>query len=178
MEPAGTRRVRRMRIPGMLRRAAPAAFLGAALIGLCLGAVWHLAGSEDAGRPAIVDVIALEGFEPMDVLTRAASLDQLSAHLLAGALGRGAHEPGLTLETPVEFAEVAGSGVRGVVGGHRVALGRAAWIAPLESPAWTRPIRRRAGRCHPAQRPDPAGCGPYDPATAARPDRAGRDGDR
>jgi heavy metal translocating P-type ATPase len=103
-------------------------------------------GTLTTGRPTIVDVIALEGFGPAQVLAYAASLDQLSAHVLAAAIVRGAHERNLTLNAPDGFAEVAGSGVRGIVGSHRVALGKAAWVAPAVSPAWTRPIRRRADR--------------------------------
>ena len=103
-------------------------------------------GTLTSGRPAIVDVIALEGFQPADVLAKAASIDQLSAHVLAAAIVRGAHERLLTLATPDDFQEVAGSGVRGVAGGRLVAIGKAAWVAPDVSPAWTRPIRRRADR--------------------------------
>jgi heavy metal translocating P-type ATPase len=103
-------------------------------------------GTLTSGRPAIVDVIAMTGFDPADVLTKAASVDQLSAHVLAGAIVRGAHERQLDLTPPADFEEVAGSGVRGRVGGHLVAIGKAAWVAPEASPVWTRPIRRRGDR--------------------------------
>jgi heavy metal translocating P-type ATPase len=103
-------------------------------------------GTLTSGRPAIVDVVALEGFDATALLTMAASLDQLSGHVLAAAIVRGAHEGRLSLFAPTDFAEVAGQGVRGSVGGQQVALGKAAWVAPGAPVVWTRPIRRRADR--------------------------------
>ncbi len=108
--------------------------------------VFDKTGTLTTGHPTIVDVVALGGFDASDVLTLAASLDQLSPHVLAAAIVRGARERAVVLTEPTGVMEVAGSGVRGIVGGKCVALGKAAWAAPDAGAAWTRPIRRRADR--------------------------------
>ena len=40
--------------------------------------------------------------------------------------------------------EVPGQGIRGIVGGHRVAVGKAAWAGVTGSPRWAKTARRRA----------------------------------
>jgi soluble P-type ATPase/iron-sulfur cluster repair protein YtfE (RIC family) len=78
-----------------------------------------------------------------DVLRYAASLDQVSPHVLAAAVVRAARRRNLRLELPDGVVEVPGHGVRGRVAGHDVAVGKAAWIA-APAARWARPIRRRA----------------------------------
>jgi heavy metal translocating P-type ATPase len=80
-----------------------------------------------------------------DVLRLAASLDQVSPHVLAAALVRAARARGLTLAFPTEVTERHGSGIEGTVEGHRVALGKAAYVsegAPM--PPRAREVRRRS----------------------------------
>jgi soluble P-type ATPase len=79
-----------------------------------------------------------------EVLRLAASLDQSSAHVLAGAIVTAANDRGLRLTPPDEVQEHHGYGVQGMVDGHRVRLGKAAWIVSGPMPAWVRHARRRA----------------------------------
>src|ERR1019366_2052244 len=77
-------------------------------------------------------------------LRLAASLEQLSPHVFAGAVVRAAHERGLTLELPADVGERAGSGVTGMLSGRTIQVGQADWIAdgrPL--PRQVRELRRR-----------------------------------
>ena len=86
-------------------------------------------GTLTEGRPAFEAVVAAPGIADDDVLATAASLDQGSEHPLAAAIVAAARGKGLTLLTPESFESGSGIGVRGLVGGHRVALGNTALMA-------------------------------------------------
>ncbi|MFZ5531246.1 MAG: heavy metal translocating P-type ATPase [Pseudomonadota bacterium] len=86
-------------------------------------------GTLTEGRPAFEAVVAAPGISDDDVLATAASLDQGSEHPLAAAIVAAARGKGLTLATPESFESGSGIGVRGLVGGHRVALGNTALMA-------------------------------------------------
>jgi len=120
---------------------------GAALEQLAAGQVilFDKTGTLTAGKPAVADVIAAgAAMSPEDVLQVAASLDQLSPHVLAGAIVAAGTARGLALQMPTEVSEVHGYGLEGVVGGRRVRLGKAAWIVGEDPPPWARQVRRRA----------------------------------
>ncbi|HWF41904.1 MAG TPA: heavy metal translocating P-type ATPase, partial [Acidothermaceae bacterium] len=120
---------------------------GAALEQLAAGQVilFDKTGTLTAGKPAVADVIAAgTAMSPEDVLQTAASLDQLSPHVLAGAIVAAGTARGLALQMPTEVSEVHGYGLEGVVGGRRVRLGKAAWIVGEDPPPWARQVRRRA----------------------------------
>jgi heavy metal translocating P-type ATPase len=121
---------------------------GGALERLAAGRVllFDKTGTLTAGRPALTDVVTpADGCLPAsEVLRLAASLDQSSAHVLAAAIVTAGHGRGLRLMSPDEVHERHGYGVEGVVGGHRVRLGKAAWVVSGPLPAWVRHARRRA----------------------------------
>lgn len=102
-------------------------------------------GTVTVGRPTVSEVVAPAGPPGEEVLRLAASLDQVSPHVLAAAVVRAARGRGLALVLPTGVEEVSGSGIRGSVDGHAVAVGRAAWVAPGATPGWLRQVRRRAG---------------------------------
>lgn len=101
-------------------------------------------GTLTAGRPAVVAVMTEPGLDTAEVLRLAASLDQVSPHILAAAVVRAAHRQELELSLPAHVSEVPGSGIRGGVDGREVALGKASWVLPGPAPAWVRAARRRA----------------------------------
>src|SRR5690606_26999857 len=102
-------------------------------------------GTLTRGRPRLAAVEVAGDGDPDELLRLAASLDQVSQHVLAAALVRAARERGLDLEFPTGVDEVAGQGIRGRVAGREVALGRYAWIARGAAPAaWVRRVKRRA----------------------------------
>jgi heavy metal translocating P-type ATPase len=100
-------------------------------------------GTITAGQPQVAEIVATGTMPADDVLRYAASLDQVSPHVLAAAVVRAARHRNLRLELPDGVVEVPGHGVRGRVAGHDVAVGKAAWIA-APTAGWARPIRRRA----------------------------------
>jgi len=80
-------------------------------------------GTLTEGRPALVSVVATDGFQEDEVLRLAASLERNSEHPLAEAIVRGAEARGIGLERSKAFDSVTGQGVRGTVGERQVALG-------------------------------------------------------
>ena len=101
-------------------------------------------GTLTNGQPTLTAIVPSGTLTPDEVLRLAASLDQVSAHVLAHSVVKAATERGSQLSLPDRVEEVAGSGIRGVVGGHLVVLGKASWAGVEGSPAWAKAARRRA----------------------------------
>jgi len=85
-------------------------------------------GTLTVGAPRIERVVALDGLEPDAVLRLAASLEQMSGHVVAEALVHGALERGLSLTTAEGVVEELGRGVEGRVGDRLVAVGGRGWL--------------------------------------------------
>lgn len=80
-------------------------------------------GTLTQGRPALTEVVSLDGFSDSDILTLSAALEKGSEHPLAEAIVRSAEEKGLDLPKASDFESVTGKGVQGHVGGKSIALG-------------------------------------------------------
>ena len=119
---------------------------GGALEALAGGQVmlFDKTGTLTQGHPVLAEVITAGGFDADEVLRLAASLDQVSPHVLASAIVTGGTRRGLALQMPENVQEVHGYGLEGTVGGHRVRLGKASWIVGDTAPTWVRQVRRRA----------------------------------
>jgi heavy metal translocating P-type ATPase len=120
---------------------------GSALERLAAGHVmlFDKTGTLTQGHPVLADVItAGDRVDADEVLRLAASLDQVSAHVLASAIVTGGTRRGLALQIPQDVQEVHGYGLEGTVGSHRVKLGKASWIVGDAELAWVRQARRRA----------------------------------
>jgi heavy metal translocating P-type ATPase len=101
-------------------------------------------GTLTAGRPHLADVITPPGGDPEDVLSLAASLEQVSPHVLATSIVLGAKARGVAIALPTDTEEVAGAGVLGAVDGRNVKVGTAEFAsAGVELPDWAREARRR-----------------------------------
>jgi len=85
-------------------------------------------GTVTLGRPTVEQIVPLDGVAPPDLLRLAASVDQLSAHMLAEALVHDAAGRGLVLSRPEAVAERPGQGIEGTVEDRRVAVGSSAWL--------------------------------------------------
>ena len=85
-------------------------------------------GTITSGDPEIEQVVELGALPAQETLRLAASLEQLSAHVLAESLVRGTQERGIRLMTPTGVTEEPGRGVAGVVDGHRVTVGSSGWL--------------------------------------------------
>jgi heavy metal translocating P-type ATPase len=104
-------------------------------------------GTLTSGQTAIDSIVTAGGCAPDQVLALAASLDQASGHVLAAAVISAARDRGCQLTTPHQVAEVPGLGIRGLVDGHQVAVGQAAWCGlagTAGTPEWAKVARRRA----------------------------------
>jgi soluble P-type ATPase len=80
-------------------------------------------------------------------LRLAASVDQVSGHVLAGAVLTAARKQGCVLSLPEDVEEMAGQGIRGVVDGHLVTVGKAAWCGiggTAGPPRWVKAASSRA----------------------------------
>jgi heavy metal translocating P-type ATPase len=81
-------------------------------------AIFDKTGTLTLGTPRLVDVVpyaapqSTADYDAATLLRLAASVEQLSTHVLARAVVEAAKEYGLTLLPAIEFAEVLGKGVR------------------------------------------------------------------
>jgi heavy metal translocating P-type ATPase len=85
-------------------------------------------GTLTLGLPEVERVVSFDGVRPDELLRLAASVDQVSAHVLAEALVHDAERRGLVLLAPHDVEEGLGEGVEGRVGSTRVAVGSSAWL--------------------------------------------------
>ena len=136
---------------------------GAALEQLARGEIllFDKTGTITAGKPRVADILTATDMTADDVLRYAASLDQVSPHVLAAAVVRAARARGLALSLPEDVEEVPGHGVRGRVDGHRVAVGKAGWTS--------RGIRVDRGRAASADAPRSTGRSRSSSTSTARP---------
>ncbi len=105
-------------------------------------------GTLTEGKPKLVSVLSVAGFDDDEILQLAASLERVSEHPLAEAIVQGAIEKDIKLKTTLDFASVTGKGVTGRVDGHRVALGNIKLLQSLSIDAGELPEQadlRRAG---------------------------------
>lgn len=104
-------------------------------------------GTLTEGKPAFDRAIAGPGFDEVEILRLAASLDQGSEHPLANAIVRAARERALPLDKPDNVESGSGIGVRGTVRGRALALGNTALMDELAvdvGPLWPAAERLRA----------------------------------
>jgi Cu+-exporting ATPase len=80
-------------------------------------------GTLTEGKPKLVAVEGVNGYETTALLRLAAALERGSEHPLAAAIVKGAEERGVTIAPAQEFESLTGRGIRGRVDNMRVALG-------------------------------------------------------
>jgi heavy metal translocating P-type ATPase len=110
----------------------------------CTTMVLDKTGTLTVGQPAVTEVVSAGALLPEEILGLAASLDQVSGHVLAAAIVRAAGEHGCPLDLPESVTEQPGQGIAGTVRGRPVKLGRASWAEVAGDPPWVRTVRRRA----------------------------------
>lgn len=136
--------------PCPLLIAAPVAFLGglsrAARAGVILksgavieqlarvrSAAFDKTGTLSQGHPTLVAVRPAQGFDAATVLRLAASAEQYSTHALAEGIRIAATRRGLRMAEASEASETATNGVRAVIDGCPVAVGKRSYVASLAS---------------------------------------------
>ncbi len=86
-------------------------------------------GTLTEGRPALTDVIPVEGFDEAGLLTLAATVERASEHPLAAAIVRGAESRKLSLPAISDFRSVTAGGVAGRVNHRTVLVGKVKFLA-------------------------------------------------
>ncbi len=81
-------------------------------------------GTLTMGRPVVVVILTAPGHEVTEVLSIAASVDQMSAHVLAEAIVTESVTRGLRLSLPENVVEEPGNGVSATVEGRKVHVGK------------------------------------------------------
>ena len=91
--------------------------------------VFDKTGTLTAGVPTVAEVEAFGSTRAEEVLRLAASLDQVSPHVFAAGIVGAARSRNLQLDFPVDAHEKPGEGIKGRVGAHLVAVGKARWVS-------------------------------------------------
>jgi len=92
-------------------------------------------GTLTAGTPRVVDVRPAKGFDATALLTLAAAAESPSEHPLARAIVAAALERKLNPPPAGDFVAAPGAGVRALVSGRQVEVGRAPAVANHEASA-------------------------------------------
>lgn len=85
-------------------------------------------GTVTLGKPAVTDVLSFGRMNRDEVLRLAASIEKASEHPLADAIVEKAGQEKLKLFTVSKFKSITGKGVKGVVKGSEILLGRPEWF--------------------------------------------------
>ncbi|OBF25130.1 heavy metal translocating P-type ATPase [Mycobacterium sp. ACS4331] len=99
-------------------------------------------GTLTMGQPTVIDVLTAPQCAADEVLGLAASVDQVSPHVLAEAIVTEALARGLRLTLPGDVAEVAGRGVTATVAGKRVGVGKL--VEGIPTSPWAQSAVNRA----------------------------------
>jgi len=81
-------------------------------------------GTLTTGRPRVVAILPAPGYTEREVLRLAATAERYSEHPIAKAIVDAANELGIQLGEAASFSAATGHGVRALVDGHEVIVGR------------------------------------------------------
>lgn len=93
-------------------------------------------GTLTQGSPHVTDLIPMTGIDEEELLLWAASAEHDSKHPFGQAIVAAAEAQGIPLEPPERFIEVTGRGVKCVIDGQPVRLGKAAFFVEANIPAY------------------------------------------
>ncbi|MBI2311455.1 MAG: cation-translocating P-type ATPase [Betaproteobacteria bacterium] len=88
-------------------------------------------GTLTRGKPAVIEIVTLSGYDRRDALRLAAAAEAASEHPLARAVVAAAQAQGLPPPKAGDFLAAPGRGVTATVEGHRVAVGSPALVASV-----------------------------------------------
>lgn len=88
-------------------------------------------GTLTEGRPKLMTVAPVNGFNEQELLRLAASLERASEHPLAAAIVSGAQERGVELTKVDSFESITGKGVKGQVDSRTVIVGNRALLEDM-----------------------------------------------
>src|SRR5258705_2398226 len=88
-------------------------------------------GTLTEGKPKVVAIVPVEGFDENEILRLAASVERSSEHPLADAIVRSARERHLNVSKVDDFDSPTGKGATGKVDGKTILLGNANFLSSL-----------------------------------------------
>ncbi|MES2699119.1 MAG: heavy metal translocating P-type ATPase [Pseudomonadota bacterium] len=88
-------------------------------------------GTLTEGKPALTQVVAVNGWSEDQLLRLAAGVERASEHPLAKAIVDAALTRGISIPDVHDFAAPTGKGTSGMVEGHRIALGNARFMTEI-----------------------------------------------
>ncbi len=106
-------------------------------------------GTLTLGAPEVAAVVPFDSYGEDEILSLAASVDQLSTHVLGEALVREAQRRGLEIQFPENVKESPGRGIEGDVGGRHVVVGGSDWLLEKGCPDPEAHARALDGRAEP-----------------------------
>lgn len=101
-------------------------------------------GTITTGAMTLVDVVTAEGSDAAEVLRSAGAVESGSEHPIAQAIVKGARDKVGELPAVEDFDNERGLGVRGVVDGREIVVGRPRLLAGLEFPEGLKAALREA----------------------------------
>ncbi len=103
-------------------------------------------GTLTGGRARLIAIEAAPEIGAAELLRIAASLDQVSQHVIAQAIVTAARDRGLALSMASNVEEAPGAGLTGIVDNRRVAVGSYAFVCASAAPAdWSHRFLQRMG---------------------------------
>ena len=85
-------------------------------------------GTLTQGQPEVERIVPYGHWNSDEILRLAASVDQMSTHVLAESLVASAADRGLVLSLPTGITEDPGRGIVGTLDGSRIAVGSSGWL--------------------------------------------------
>ena len=89
-------------------------------------------GTLTEGKPKLVTVESVPGWNELDLTRLAASVERGSEHPLAAAIVAGAQELGVHIDDSDSFESITGKGVTGRVDDHKITLGNKSLLEDLD----------------------------------------------
>ena len=90
--------------------------------------VFDKTGTLTTGRLSVARISPVQGVDPEDLLSTAASAERHSNHPMARAVMSVAGETALEVTEPKDYKEISGKGIQAVVDNKRVFVGRHEWM--------------------------------------------------
>lgn len=90
--------------------------------------VFDKTGTLTTGQLAVTRLMPAPGVDPAELLRAAAAVERLSTHPVARAIAAVADKARVAIDEAQDFEEVAGKGVKALVDGEPVLVGRQTWV--------------------------------------------------
>jgi len=90
--------------------------------------VFDKTGTLTTGELSVTQMLPAPGVDGADLLSAAGSAEQLSKHPVARAVVATASRARVAMDSPSDFEEISGRGVRARVNGQTILVGRSTWI--------------------------------------------------